>query len=276
MASSPHFRSTEYGREQATHEDLVVEAIAQTGIDVMYLPRRVVAEDLLLGGDPLSVFALAVQIEVYLKDYQAFGGAGDVMTKLGYQIDDQFTMTMAKRRWPQIANPCVLLETGQPLLLETSNSHATGAGNRMLIESGSANGYSITSSRPMEGDLVYVPMVGKVFEIKHVEHENPFYPHGKSPTYDLQCELWRYSSERIMTGETDIDDVESDLSLDRMMGQLLDESGVPISTEEGGYLLLEYRVESKAPSANNEVLRSTARSVGDWSETHPWGEGDRV
>mgnify|MGYP003155218631 CR=1 FL=1 len=65
-------------------------------------------------------------------------------------------------------------------------------------------------SRPREGDLIYLPLTNGLFEIKFVEHENPFYQAGKLYTYKLSCELFQYSQEDIDTDYSDIDKIETD------------------------------------------------------------------
>ena len=49
--------------------------------------------------------------------------------------------------------------------------------------------------RPQEGDLIYFPLSSNYFEIKFVEHEEPFYQLGKNYTYKLKAELFEYSDE---------------------------------------------------------------------------------
>ena len=39
--------------------------------------------------------------------------------------------------------------------------------DNIQLEEGTANNYSISSSRPLEGDLIFFPMVDKLFEIKY-------------------------------------------------------------------------------------------------------------
>ena len=39
------------------------------------------------------------------------------------------------------------------------------------------------SSRPREGDLVFFPLGQRLFEIKFVEHEEPFYQLGSNYVY---------------------------------------------------------------------------------------------
>ena len=48
----------------------------------------------------------------------------------------------------------------------------------------------------------------KVFEVKFVEHEAVFYQMGSLQTYDLRCELFEYSHERLDTGVQEIDNIE--------------------------------------------------------------------
>lgn len=64
-------------------------------------------------------------------------------------------------------------------------------------------------SRPMEGDLVYMPApFNAMMEVKFVIHERAagqFYPLGKKTFYEVQLELYTYSHETIATGDPDID-----------------------------------------------------------------------
>ena len=67
------------------------------------------------------------------------------------------------------------------------------------------------SSRPREGDLVFFPLGQRLFEIKFVEHEEPFYQLGSNYVYKLKCELFEYEDEVIDTSidaiDTQVDDV---------------------------------------------------------------------
>jgi hypothetical protein len=62
------------------------------------------------------------------------------------------------------------------------------------------------STRPKEGDLIYFPLGDRLFEIKYVEHEKPFYQLKNTYVYELRCELFRYEDEVIDTGVDEIDD----------------------------------------------------------------------
>ena len=67
------------------------------------------------------------------------------------------------------------------------------------------------SSRPREGDLVFFPLGQRLFEIKFVEHEEPFYQLGSNYVYKLKCELFEYEDEVIDTSidaiDTQVEDV---------------------------------------------------------------------
>ena len=73
---------------------------------------------------------------------------------------------------------------------------------------------------PKEGDLLYWPLVDKIFEIQFIEDEVNFYQLGKTYAYRLQTETFEYSHEDFDTGITEIDDVEAErqYSVDLTMG----------------------------------------------------------
>jgi len=274
MTVNKYFKYYSYGREQDTAEDLIIESIKIYGLDVKYLPRTIINQDFLLGEDALGKFNSAIDLEVYIKNIQGFEGEGDFLSKFNLEIRDQITFTMARKRFSQIATEKLIEEVGYNYQVETANTQAWGATDSYLLETGSANGYSITSSRPLEGDLIFLPLNNKLYEIKSVEHENIFYQHGKLYTYDIQCELYERDS-RLDTGNTVIDIIESNTTLDILTYQFLDESGNIMLIEDGGYMLQEFRLEVTAPMANNEYITAKSLSFVNWSEKNPFSETDR-
>ena len=153
--------------EQHLYEDLVVESLRMYGHETFYLPREIVEEDTILGEDVQSSFGDAYSVEMYLENTEAFEGEGDLMSKFGVQVRDQATFVLSLRTWERFIS----------------------------LDSNLA-----TSLRPNEGDLIYFPLSGSMFEIKFVEHENPFYQVGKLFVFKLQCELFEYSGEDFDTG----------------------------------------------------------------------------
>jgi hypothetical protein len=279
MATNKYFRNYSYGREQRVEDDLIVEAIKIYGVDVQYMPRTIFNEIFEFGEDPLSKFDLAVPIEVYVNNLENFQGEGDFLSKFNLEIRDQITLTMARRRWDQIRTEKLVDEVGNIYFIETNSDSYTANTDNYLLETGSANGYSVSSSRPLEGDLIFIPFInngnGALYEIKFVEHERIFYQHGKLYTYEMTCELFRYSSERINTGNADIDSIEDENSRDMFSYNYLMQNNDVMQSEDGGYLIQEYRLESVSATANNELFRTRSYEDVDFSERNPFSEVDR-
>ncbi len=282
MATNKYFNNFAYGREQDLVEDLTIEAIKIYGHNVKYMPRTTVNLDHLFGEDTLSKFDEAIDVEMYIKNVEGFEGEGDLLSRFGLEIRDQITFTVARKRFDQaITSPKIITEVGYNLIFEDgstkdpSRQYLTGSADTdsFMLE---GNDYLNTINRPQEGDLIYFPMVGKIFEIKFVEHEQIFYQTGRLQTYDVRCELFEYSSERIDTGNTEIDLIEDTYSLDTLVHQVTLEDGTGVAQlEDGGTLLQEYTIESTDASANNEFFQSNADNILDFSEMNPFGDIDR-
>ena len=165
--------------EQNLYEDIVIEALKMYGQDVYYLPRDIIAEDRVFGDDIPSRFNSSHKIEMYIENIDGFDGEGDLFTRFGVEIRDEATFVVSRRRWTQQVA-------------------------RMDNE--------VTSVRPLEGDLVYLPMTNKLFQIMHVEHEQPFYQLGNLPVFKMRCQLFEYSDEDLDTGIAEIDKIEVDYS----------------------------------------------------------------
>ena len=275
MTTNKYFNNFTYGREQDTQDDLIVESIKIYGQDVKYMPRTLVKEDDLFGEDILSKFETAVDLEMYIKNTTGFEGEGDFLSKFGLEIRDQVTFTMARKRWDQITTEKLIDEVGFNYQIETANTGAYSNSHSLMLETGSANGYSITSSRPNEGDLIFFPLNEKLYEIKFVEHEEIFYPHGKLYTYDLACELFQYSSQQLDTGNTAIDSLELSYSADQLFYQFTLENGDTLTGEDGDYIVQDYRLETTDNAANNEFFTQQSLDFIDFSETNPFSEVDR-
>ena len=276
MATNKYFRPFTFGREQDTAEDLIIESIKIYGLDVKYMPRTIVGPDALLGEDPLSQFNDAIDIEMYIKNTQQFEGEGDFLSKFNLEIRDQITFVMARKRWEQVSNEKMLTEVGYNIQLEDVSTTTWGASNALRLENGGTEGYQTTSPRPFEGDFIFFPLNNKLYEIKFVEHENIFYQHGKLYTYELTCELVdRMGAIDINTGNTAIDAIESRYSQDILIYQIQNQDGTNILSEDGGYMLQEYRVETQNKTANNEVFTTGSFDYLDFSERNPFSEIDR-
>ena len=158
--------------EQNLYEDLIIESLKMYGQDVYYMPREIVNKDSIFQDDNVSRFDDAYKVEMYIENTEGFDGEGDLFTKFGVEIRDQVTLIVARR----------------------SFARATAGSN--LI-------------RPKEGDLIYIPLSNTLFELKFVEHEQPFYQLNNLTVFKLFCELYEYSGEDIDTGVDMIDDVQT-------------------------------------------------------------------
>ena len=173
MATNPYFKTYDSKIEQRLINDLTIETIKAMGRDVVYIPRDYLIIDNLFGEDPESKFSQGYPIEMYLLDTERFQGNKDIIAKFGIQITDRSTVIVSKTRFEH-----------------EISSH------RNEIK------------KPREGDLIYLPLSGSLFEINFVEDETPFYQLGGLTTYVLSIELFTYEGENIDTGITDIDKVE--------------------------------------------------------------------
>jgi hypothetical protein len=283
-----YFNNFNYGREQDLVEDLTIECLKMYGYNVRYIPSTFVREDPLFGEDTLRKFDDAVELEMYIKNVEGFEGEGDFLSKFNLEIRDQITLTVARKRFDQAKSEKLTTEVGYNILTEDADTNAPSrqylstayAGDSIQLEEGGLEGYSITTNRPTEGDLIYFPLVKKLFEIKFVEHEQVFYQTGRLQTYDIRCELFEYSSEQIDTGISDIDSIEDNYTTDILAYEMLLEDDEKLLNEDGGSIMQEYRVEDSQLTANNEYFQSndpifSPSSVIDFSEFSPFSERDR-
>ena len=161
--------------EQNLYENIIIESLKIYGQDVYYLPRTLVNEDRIFGDDVPSQFNSSYKIEMYIENIEGFDGEGDLFSRFGVEIRDEATFVVARKRWSQTVG-------------KYQNE--------------------ISSIRPNEGDLIYLPLTKKLFQINHVEHEQPFYQLGNLPLYKMRCQLFEYNDENLDTGVNTIDAIE--------------------------------------------------------------------
>ena len=233
--------------EQNLIDDLIIESIKMYGHEVYYMPRSLVAQSNVFGEDLISKFEEAYPIEMYIKNVEGFEGEGDFLSKFNVEVRDQITFTVSIRRWHEE--------------VDAEHTHTDSDGNNI--------------DRPAEGDLLFMPLIGKIFEVKCIEHEAVFYQMGSLQTYDLRCELFEYSHEALDTGVAAIDAVEDNLSSNALNFQILDEAGNVFVLEDSSSLVQEgYRLENTDKTANNEFFgASTNLDFIDFSEGNPFSEG---
>lgn len=205
------------GSEQNLVEDLIIESLKIYGKEFFYIPRTMVSKDNILGEDRLSKFLNVYPIEMYFDNVDNFDGQGAFIQKFGLMMEQSATLTVARKRWNQLI----------------ASDEKTNLPNR-----------------PSEGDLIYFPLTKGLFEIKFVQHQDPFYQIGKLYVYKLQVELFQYSSERIETGINEVDMFEDLKTFDTDMNPDID------------------RVESYGD--NNSFLEQAGEVI--FSESNPFGD----
>jgi len=219
MATNPYFNH--HGKntaDQRLAENLMIESIKTYGIDIYYCPRTLVNEDLLLGEDALSEYNSSHTIEMYIKTIDGFEGEGDFIAKFGLQINDQITFTVARRRWAELG----LVGDGRDIA-------------------------------PKEGDIIYFPMTNALFQVLFVEDESVFYQTGGLQVFDLVCEMFTYSDQKLNTGIEDIDKIE------RLQAYSLD---FTLDTGSGNYTVEEIVYQGESLGA-----ATVQGEVASWSST---------
>ena len=199
-----YFNKFQHAGEQNLIADLVTESISIYGMDVGYLAKTIVEYDELLTEVDLAQFNQVSDVVMYIKSADGFQGEGDFLSKFGLEIRDQMTLCIARRHFDES------IKQEQSI------------------------------SRPREGDLIFLPLNEKIFQINFVEHEPVFYQMGALQFYEITCELFEYSNERFNTGIEVIDLLEETHSLDTVFGtRLLLENGDDVLLETGYRLVQE-------------------------------------
>jgi len=176
MALNPFFQQGSSG-EQSLVQSLINEQLRMYGVDVHYMPRKYVEEKSILKEVTASKFDDAYPIEAYIDNFDGYGDNPTMLSKFGIQATNEVTLIISRERFETYISPLMKNEANVKL-----------------------------STRPKEGDLIYFPLGDRIFEIKYVEHEKPFYQLKNTYVYELRCELFRYEDEVIDTGVDEIDD----------------------------------------------------------------------
>jgi len=210
--------------ERSLYQYLIKEAIQIYGHDVYYVNRTTVALDNVLGEDTLSKFTTQHPIEMYVEDAEGFGGDKEIIQQFGLENRNEITFVVSKERFQDMDSQITIEDatdtsSGGSILLE-SGTISQSDNSSVLTSIGGDNFYILMDTattdadRPLEGDLVYHPVLAKMFEISFVDHDEPFYQLDNNPVYKLRCKQYEYSGEIIDTGISTIDAIEDDLSED--------------------------------------------------------------
>ena len=307
--------------EQSLYSDLVAEAIQIYGHDVFYIDRTIVAEDSVFGEDTLSVFRDAAKIEMYIENGEGgFAGEKEIMNQFGLQNLSEATFVVNKLRFQELTKQITIesgtdSEEGGSILLEAGTLALTttdleGSDFYILSETDATD-----SDRPFEGDVIFHPILKKMFQVNFVDHDEPFFQLDNNPVYKLRCRLFDYSSEELNTGIDTIDAIEDALStstsefqftlesntasvnavqLEGNIGRIIHQnetdelvahedsdmttSAGSLLSETGEFLIQESYILGDMvsdKSSQNELFDTLDDTVIDFSESNPFGDVGR-
>jgi hypothetical protein len=223
-SSNLYFNNFNNSLEQDLIESLIVESIAIYGHSIFYCPRTIVKKDEIYGEDYLSEYNTAYNTDMYIRSYDAYEGDGTFLSKFNLEIRDQIRFVVANRTF------------------------ARDVGN-----------YD-TLVRPREGDLIYSSMMKRLFVIKYVDNKPVFYQLGQLQMFELTCEVFEYSNEKLATGVPDIDKIETEYSF----------------AGSGNTIISNTAYESALSDvyATNQEFQTDGAAVIDWTHIDPFSEGN--
>ena len=129
------------------------------GVEIHYMPRKYLTEKSILKEVVQSKFDDAYPIEAYIDNFDGYDDMPSTLSKFGIQATNEVTLIISRERFETYISPLMKNESNVKL-----------------------------STRPKEGDLIYFPLGDRLFEIKYVEHEKPFYQLRENYVYKLTCE----------------------------------------------------------------------------------------
>lgn len=238
--SNPFFNQFTDFNEQKLIQELSDEAIAIYSHDVYYLPRTGINLDTVLNEYEYSEFNDACQVEMYINTISGFEGDGVLLSKFGMEIRDQVILTVSVNTFSR----------------DVMNF--------------------TTLTRPREGDLIWIPFLQALYEIRYVENTHNFFQFGSIQSFQLVTELFEFSQEVFNTGIAEIDEKYGEEYGKRNIldeFNITDEDGNILTDELDNHLVYdEYDVSAKDPGSDNFEIESEGDELIDWSERNPFGE----
>tara|TARA_Y100000593_G_scaffold93907_1_gene190555 strand:+ start:17300 stop:18172 length:873 start_codon:yes stop_codon:yes gene_type:complete len=181
MATNTYFKhNTANNAEQTLINNLVIETIKQVGFDCYYLPRSSNNVDTILQDAERENFSNAYQLEMYFMEPEdSLANSIDYISRFGFEVRDSTDLVFSVSRFEALSIP----------------------------------NYTV----PLEGDLIYIPFVGQMYEIKFVEDMTPFMQLGKNYVYQALCRLFIYNDQEfsVNTGTAAIDNAINKIETDR-------------------------------------------------------------
>lgn len=165
--SNQYFNFYKNNQEFNLYNNMALESIEIFGIDCLYMPRSVRKTDMLFGEDSGAYFTNETSFEIKMYLEDTLSFGEDEMYS-------KFGLT--------VNNRCTLFVQQDRI--------------RNLI-----------GDEPFFGDLIYIPMFNRLFEVINPEEKNTHFLFGRLMTYAIKCELIKYSQEKIDVGIDEIDNL---------------------------------------------------------------------
>lgn len=173
---SKYFNYHATKREQNLVNSLIKEAIHINGLNMLYIPRQYVNLDKIYGEDVLSSFTKTYEMVFYVESSESYAGNGSFFGNMGFDIQDQSTLILSRDVFKQV-----------------------------IIDSPDNINGEFNEAGPRNGDLIYWPETGRLFEVTDTELYKGFYQLGKLNTYKVTVEFFDYSNETLKTNLPEID-----------------------------------------------------------------------
>lgn len=169
--SNPYIQYFTQTNELNLWKSFLYDVFDGLGMDVKYLPRDYQVDGL-WNEDYLSNFTKTYDITVYIESFEGYDGEGDILQSLGLSVDDRLNLLVHPDQFEE--------QTGM--------------------------------KKPLEGDLIYFTLShdNGIFEIKYLEHEDPYYQLAGITMLRMQTELFQYNQEEFDTGDIDIDSIDDE------------------------------------------------------------------
>jgi len=238
--SNLYFNNYNNSQEQLLIENLIIESINIYGHDIYYVPRIIMNKNEVYGEDNVSEYRNPYFTTMYIRSYDNYQGDGTFLSKFNLEIRDQMVFSVAQRVFAEeVGNESDLI-------------------------------------RPQEGDLIWSTMLKRLFVVMYVDKKAIFYQMGALQLYDLTCEVFEYSNEKLRTGVEEIDRLETKYSFDIEDQGILTNDGYTIS-DNLGYSLInsEFDHDTQLTDwfSDNDEISEEASIITDWSTRDPFSEG---
>jgi len=165
--ANPYFNFYSNNKEWDLYNNMSDESIEMYGIQCFYMPRKSKKVDMLFGEDVGSYFTSDSSFEISMYLEDPLSFANDEMYS-------KFGLTV---------NNEISLFVQQDRIR------------------------NILGDEPFFGDLIYVPMFNRLFEVTNPEEKTSFFLFGRLMVYKIKATLIQYNQEKIDVGIEEIDNL---------------------------------------------------------------------